>query len=236
MKENKLEKEAKKLKILAAGDKENETFSSLKQQEHKKLKILAAGDIHGDVDLAEKLAERAKKENVDLVILCGDLTMQENSTDNIIGPFKKRHEKVLIIPGNHESVATADFLAELYGVKNIHGYSVKYGDVGIFGAGGANIGVNQLDEKEIYDLLKKGNDKIGYLKKKIMVTHVHPTGTKMEKFTSFFPGSEGVRKAVEKMHPDILLCSHVHEAEGIEEKIGKTKVYNVGKKGRIIEI
>jgi uncharacterized protein len=203
---------------------------------NKKLKILAAGDIHGDTGLAEKLAERAEKEKCDLVILCGDLTMMEQSTDNIIGPFKKRHEKVLLLPGNHETVATADFLADLYGVKNIHGYSVKYSDVGIFGCGGANIGLFQLEEDEIYDLLKKGFDKIKYLQKKIMATHVHPSDSKMEKFTDIFPGSKGVRKAIDKFNPDILLCSHVHEAEGIEEKIGNTKVINVGKKGKIIEI
>ena len=45
-----------------------------------------------------------------------------------------------------------------------------------------------------------------------------------------------VKKAIEKFHPDLLLCSHVHEAEGIEEKIGKTKVISVGKKGKIIKI
>jgi Icc-related predicted phosphoesterase len=206
------------------------------KKKHKKLKILAAGDIHGDTSLAEKLAEKAKKEKVDLVILCGDLTYAESSTEGIVGPFTKKKEKVLLIPGNHETIATADFLSELYGVKNIHGYSVKYGEVGIFGAGGANIGLFQIPEKDMYDLLKKGHERIKYLKKKIMVTHVHPTGTKMEKFTKFFPGSDGVKKAVDKFHPDILLCSHVHEAEGIEEKIGKTKVINVGRKGKIIEI
>lgn len=204
------------------------------QSKEKKLKILAFGDIHGDTGLAKKLAEKAEKENVDLVILCGDITYAEQSTENILGPFVKKHKKVLLIPGNHESVATADFLAELYGLKNIHGYSVKYKDVGIFGAGGANIGLHQISEKDMFGLLKKGYDKIKYLDKKIMVTHVHPTGTKMEKFTKFFEGSEGVRKAVEKFHPDILLCSHVHEAEGIEEKIGKTRVINVGKKGKIL--
>jgi hypothetical protein len=200
------------------------------------MKILASGDIHGDTGLAKQLAEKAKKENVDLVILAGDLTLADRSTEGIIGPFKKAGKKVLLIPGNHETLATADFLAQLYGVKNIHGYSVRYEDVGIFGAGGANIGLNQLSEKETYDLLKKGFDGIKYLKKRIMVTHVHPSGTKMEKFTSFFKGSEGVRKAVEAFKPDILLCSHVHEAEGLEETIGNTKVINVGKKGKIINI
>ena len=207
-----------------------------KQEAHTKLRVLAAGDIHGDTSLAEKLAERAEKEKCDLVILCGDLTMRENSTDNIMGPFAKRKEKVLLLPGNHETVATTDFLAELYGMKSIHGYSVKYKDVGIFGCGGANIGLFQLEEDEIYGLLKKGFDKIKYLNKKIMATHVHPSESKMEKFSKWVPGSSGVKKAIDTFKPDILLCSHVHEAEGVEEYIGKTKVINVGRKGKVFEI
>ncbi|MFH1316526.1 MAG: metallophosphoesterase [Candidatus Woesearchaeota archaeon] len=216
--------------------KEKKKSKVEKNLKEKKLRILASGDIHGDTSLVKKLAERAKKENVDLVILCGDITNFEQSTKDLIGPFKKNNQKVLLIPGNHETFATADFLAELYGIKNIHGYSVRYTDVGIFGCGGANIGINQLDEKEIYDTLKKGFDKISYLKKRIMVTHVHPTDSKIESFTQLFPGSKGVKRAIDKFKPDLLLCSHVHEAEGIEEVIGKTKVMNVGKKGKIIEL
>lgn len=202
----------------------------------KKLKILAAGDIHGDANLSKELADKAVKEDVDLVILCGDLTYADTSTSGIIGPFVKKKKKVLLIPGNHESFATANFLAELYGVKNIHGYSIEFGDVGIFGCGGTNIGINQLQESEIFKYLKKGFERIKNLDKKIMVTHVHPEGTKMGKLTSFFPGSTGVTKAIKQFKPDILLCSHVHEAEGIEEKLGKTKIVNVGRRGKIIEI
>ncbi len=200
------------------------------------MKILAAGDIHGDSRLAELLAKKAEEEKVDLVVICGDITQFDSGTENLIGPFVKRNEKVLIVPGNHESVATTDFLAEFYGITNLHGYSIKAGDIGLFGCGGANIGIHQLTEKEIYGMLKKSHEKVKDLKKKIMVTHVHPSGTKMEKFTTIFPGSTGVRKAIETFKPDIMLCSHVHEAEGIEEKIGGTRVINVGKKGKIIEI
>jgi len=200
------------------------------------MKILAFGDIHGDSRLAEKLAERAEKENVDLVVLCGDITFMDEPPTNLLGPFVKRHKKVVLVPGNHESVATADFLAQMYGVKNLHGYSISAGDVGLFGCGGANIGINRMEEKDIFDLLKKSYKGIEGLKKKIMVTHVHPSGSIMERFSKFVPGSDGVRKAIELLKPDILLCSHVHEAEGLEEKIGKTKVINVGKAGKIIEV
>jgi len=200
------------------------------------MKILATGDIHGDISLVKRLAKRADDEKVDLVILCGDLTMGEISTDNIVGPFMRKDRKVLLMSGNHETIATADFLAERYGATNLHGCAIKSGEVGIFGAGGANIGLSQLSEKELYDLLKKGHEEIKDMKMKIMVTHVHPSDTLMEKFTTIFPGSTGVKRAIDILKPNLVLCSHVHEAEGIEEKIGDTKVINVGREGKIIEL
>ena len=205
---------------------------------NKKLKILAAGDIHGDILLAKRLAQKAEDESVDLIVLCGDITRFDESTENLIGPFKEKNEKILIIPGNHEPLATVDFLAELYKIKNLHGYSVRYKDVGIFGAGGCSeVGpYSKMTNQEMTTLLEKGFDKIKYLPKKIMVTHEHPSDSKMEKFTTFFPGSSSIRSAIDQFKPDIMLCSHVHEAEGIEEMIGTTKVINVGREGKIIEL
>jgi len=200
-----------------------------------KTKILAVGDIHGDTGLVKKLVEKAKKEDVDLVILAGDLTFAEQSTKNIIGPFVKAKKQVLLIPGNHESIATIEFLAELYpNTKNIHGYSFIKDGLGIFGAGTANIGIHQIKDSDIFDLLKKGNNAVKNLKKRIMVTHMHPRGSKAE--FSGFKGSKAIKKAIKEFHPDIAICSHIHEASGIEEKIGKTRVINVSRKAKIFEI
>ena len=204
--------------------------------ENKKTKILAVGDVHGDERLIKKLAEQAKKEDVDLVILTGDLTFLEDSTKNIIGPFAKAKKQVLLIPGNHESVSTVDFLAQYYhpSAKNIHGYSFAKNNLGIFGAGGADIGIHQIDDKEIFRLLKRGNENVKNLEKKIMVTHMHPKGTKSE--FSGFKGSEAIRKAIEKFQPDIAIFSHIHEAAGTEEKLGKTRAISVSRKGKVFEI
>ena len=89
-------------------------------------------------------------------------------------------------------------------------------------------------EKELANYIKKGFENIKYLKKKIMVTHVHLADSKAE--FSGWPGSKSIRKAVEMFKPDLLLCGHVHEAEGIEQMIGKNKVVNIGKNGFIFEI
>lgn len=202
--------------------------------DNHKTKILAVGDIHGDTGLVKRLAERAKKENVDLIILAGDLTLMEISAKNLIGPFVKAKKEVLILPGNHETSATTNFLAELYGIKNIHGYSFSKNDVGIFGAGGGDTGIYHIKDSDIFELLKKGNEKIKGLKKKIMVTHMHHHGSKSE--FSGFEGSKAVKKALKEFQPDVLISAHIHEAGGIEEKVGKTKVINVSRKPKIFEI
>ncbi|TAL57979.1 MAG: hypothetical protein EPN86_00990 [Nanoarchaeota archaeon] len=200
------------------------------------MKILAFGDIHGDTAMAKKLADQAEKENVDLVVVCGDITYHERSLENIIGPFAKKHMKVVLIPGNHESLATADFLAELYGATNLHGYSIKHKGVGLFGCGQANIGPHMISEEEIFNVLKKSYQGLKDMKKKILVSHVHPSGSQMEKFSEFVPGSTGLRKAIDLFKPDLVICAHVHEAGGVEELIGKSRIINVAKKGKIIEI
>jgi len=212
-------------------EKQNKNVKS-----RKKTKILAVGDIHGDTGLVKKLAEKAKEQEVDLVILAGDMTFVEQSTKNLIGPFVKAGKQVLLIPGNHESFATADFLAEMYpSTKNIHGYSFIKNNIGIFGAGGGDV-IKVTPDKEIFEMLKKGHENLDLkkIKKKIMVTHMHAKDSKAE--FSGFPGSKAVKKAVQKFHPDILINAHIHEASGIEEYMGKTKIINVSRKGKIFEI
>jgi len=199
----------------------------------KRLKILAASDIHGESKIAKALAEKAEKEKVDLVVLCGDIVGFKETTD-IIKPFKEKNQKVIIIPGNHDTIATADFLAKLYNITNIHGYSVKYENVGFFGAGGADIGPGTISEDEIFKTLKKAHASLKGIEKKIMVTHMHPSNSLSE--FSGFQGSNAITKAIKEFQPDILIHGHIHEGEGIEELIGKTRVINAGKKGIIIEI
>jgi Icc-related predicted phosphoesterase len=200
----------------------------------KKTKILAVGDIHGDAGLVKKLAQKAKKENVDLVILAGDLTFFGTETKNLIAPFKKAKKPVLLIHGNHEPTETIDFLTQVYSnARNLSGGYYKRDNLGIFGAGGGDV-VHITPDSEILELLEKSHDKIKNSKKKIMVTHMHPHKSRSE--FSGWPGSKAVTKAIQKFRPDILISAHLHEAGGIEEKIGKTKVINVSRQAKIFEI
>jgi putative phosphoesterase len=198
----------------------------------KKFKILAAGDFHGDSSVTKKLAEQAEREKVDLVVLTGDIT-SPIETKNLLRPFSEKKQKVVFVPGNWDSTETINFLSQLYGIKNVGEHYVKYDDIGIFGVGSPDWQM-ELDDKKTFDKLKKDFEMIKNLEKKIMVSHLHAAGTKAE--FSGVSGSSALRKAIEKFQPDVFLSGHIHEAEGLSEKIGKTRVYSVGKKGRIIEI
>jgi uncharacterized protein len=202
-----------------------------------KIKVLAASDIQGNPEISRKLALRAEKEKVDLVILCGDIQGIQEEQQGLIKPFKDKNQKVLILPGNWDSFATIDFMANFYGVTNIHGYSAIYKGVGFFGAGAAPTAIgprSAITEGELMDTLDKAHKGLKGIEKKVMLTHVHPAGSKSE--GSGFPGSEAVTDAIKKFNPDLLLHGHIEELEGVEEMIGKTRVVNVGPSGRIFEI
>lgn len=207
------------------------------------MKILAAADTHNDKKLIKELADRAEKEKVDLVILCGDITFMESDLEGILGPFRKKGKKILIV-GNHESVASVDFLVELYGkdnVKNMHGYSIvlkdkKGGRVGFFGCGSANIGPFSYDDKRIEDVLRGAGEKISRIKRKVMITHIPPYNSGVDRVGLEKTGSVGVRKVIKELKPEFCLCGHIHETAGKKSRIGKTKVINVGKQGTIINV
>ncbi len=195
----------------------------------KKLKILAAGDLHGDIDTAKRLSGRAKRESVDLIVLTGDIRGFANDEMKVLTPFLKANQKVVFISGNWDSFGEHYFIGN--NIKSIHKRYVVYNNVGILGIGSPDwkLSLDPFDLKEIKNNFKKMKSK-----KKVLVSHLHARRTRAE--FSGFAGDKFLRDAIDELKPDLFISSHIHEAEGIEEKIGKTKVIQVGRKGKIIEI
>ena len=198
------------------------------------MKILAIADIHGDSSLSKRLAKKAKKENVDVIIIAGDLTWFGQPTKDIIGPFIKEGKPVLTIPGNHDPESISSDLENVYkGVIDLHKKNFSKKNVGFFGTGTTDWGFDE-DEKQVYKELSFAHKGIKNLNKKIMITHCPPEGSKIEAMG--YPGSRGIRKAIDKFKPNFLICGHIHQGGGLTEKFGKTKVLNVARKPVIFEI
>lgn len=198
------------------------------------LKILAAADFQGNSAVAESLAEKAEKEKVDLVILAGDLHGGQKSSPGIIAPFKKRNQKVIFVPGNWDTTAESNILKDMYQINNIDGAYTHYSGVDIIGVGSPDFRLD-IDDKKTLDKLIKNFEKVkDRPTKKILVSHIHAKNTLAE--FSGIPGSEILRHVIDYFQPDVFISSHIHEAEGLEQKIGKTRVFQVGKRGKIIEV
>jgi uncharacterized protein len=192
----------------------------------KKFRILAAADLHGDIGIARRLSEKGKKEKVDLVVLAGDINGAIEGDGKILQPFLDAKQKIAFVPGNWDSHKERMAIKSL--AKNLGNYYITYGDVGILGTDfDGNLSYNDLVSlKNNFNKMKS--------KKKILVSHWHARGTLAE--FSGWRGDLVLRRAVEEFKPDFLISAHIHEAEGIEDKIGNTRIIQVGRRGTIIEV
>jgi Icc-related predicted phosphoesterase len=199
------------------------------------MKILAASDIHSDTRTAEKLAIKAKKNKVDLVLLGGDIIEWGAEGKGIIGPFKDAGIEVLMVHGNHDQPVDIEFLSEKYGkgVYNLHSYYKEFKDFVVFGSGGCEWGIN-MNNEGLDQFRKKWKKFKG--KKKIVLAHEPPFDTKLDDLGWTKAGSHSLRKFIETYKPDLVLCGHIHNTFGLTDKIGKTKLINVGRKGVIFEL
>jgi hypothetical protein len=201
------------------------------------MKILGLSDIHGDDRILEKALELAVSESVDVIMLAGDLTNFDNIAKNIIKPLKTLNKPILVVPGNHDSMETIDQIAQKYDILNIHGKTQIFGDIGIIGIGGALEGpIYAVSEQRIDELISREIENIKHLKKKIILSHIFPSQSKMSNLSNIVSGSNSLYKRIKEFNIDLVVCGHIHEASGLEEKIGNAKVVNVSKKPTIIEI
>ena len=194
------------------------------------MKIVAFSDIHGKYG---KVIEFLKNNQVDLVILTGDITHfgPPELAGEILNEIASFDVPVLAIPGNCDP-------AELYGnmdnsnAINIHGRSVTINNVGICGFGGSNPTPFktplEFEEVEIYENAKKALEEVKDSKVTLFVTHAPPVDTKADVLPSGdHVGSISIRKIIEESQPTVNVCGHIHESIATD-KIGETEVINPG--------
>jgi len=191
------------------------------------MRILAISDVHGDTEKVKKLSYLIEKNNPDVIVVAGDLTQfgPKNVADKVISELIKSGKKVLAITGNGDPPEIDDVLNR----KNVQLGSkvVTVGSTGFVGfSGGETVhlgGSSFVTRYEPLDL------KLRYLKskKKVVVSHLPPKGTKDKIFSGQHVGSEFLRDMINEKQPDLVISGHVHEDAGVYT-LGKTTVVNPG--------
>jgi len=199
------------------------------------MKLIVSSDIHNDFGMIYKIIELYKKERPDYIAILGDISEFGEIERGLIKKLTEYIDpnKILIIPGNHETSEDVKLLEKIYKIRNLDKKYIVKDNFVLVGFGGADILLNIIDEKEFEEFLnelkKKINDK--YI---ILLTHIPPKGSISSLDIS---GSYSLRKFIQNNNKVILnIHGHMHETGGLEEIINKAKVLNVAREVKLVEI
>jgi hypothetical protein len=191
--------------------------------------LIAITDIHG----RECLGKTAAKPlcDGDLVLIAGDITNFGGKSDAelIIKEIKAFNENILAIPGNCDQHGVNEVLQS--NQIDLHTRTRKIEDIAFYGIGGCSKTPfhtpQEYSESEIEKMLncfQKSDDARFH----VLVSHSPPAKTKVDRvLVGLHVGSKAVRRFIEELQPDLVICGHIHEARGID-KIGKSIIINPG--------
>jgi Icc-related predicted phosphoesterase len=194
------------------------------------MKLLLFSDVHCDKAAARRLVQQAK--GTDVVIGAGDFGNMRQGLKVVLDVLREIDRPAVLVPGNAESVEELAAACRSWRSAHVlHGSSVSIDGVSFYGLGGAvpvtPFGSWSYDfsEKQAAELLA------GCPAGCVLVTHSPPKGTVDVSSSGRSLGSQAVRTAIERVHPLLVVCGHIHTCAGQSGMIRSTPVVNAGPDG-----
>jgi uncharacterized protein len=197
------------------------------------MKFLTFVDLHEDKNVLKKLVYRAKEDDIDFLVTPGDITLFGKSLRYILKKLNGIGKKVYLIPGNHESDNMLNkVLADYPNCINFNNSHFKESGYVFLGYGGGGF---SAEDSEFRKISRKWYSEFQD-DKTILVTHGPPFGNKIDLIEKRHVGNKDFRKFVERINPKLVICGHIHETAGVQDKLGKTMIINPGGEGMVIEL
>jgi len=173
----------------------------------------------------------------DYYISAGDQVSWARGLDRAGEILQKRGDKVWVLPGNHESAAQITATCERYGLNDFHERSFEVGRWKVAGLGYSSPTPFETPGEYSEEQLAERLSKFAGLEPLVLVCHAPPYQTELDQIRSgLHAGSKSVRTFIEAEQPEYFFCGHIHEAEGREIAMGRTRARNVGKKAYLLEL
>jgi uncharacterized protein len=197
------------------------------------LKILLFSDIHGD----RRALERLMQTEADHYICAGDLCNFGRKLDDLGEIMRPRGERVHVIPGNHETEQQITAFCEKFGLHAFHGQTFPIANFHVTGLGYSNITPFETPGEYTEEQIAAKASAFNGIKPMMAVFHCPPFRTPLDRIVNFrHAGSTAVRDFIEREQPEYFFCGHIHEADGVAERLGETKAMNVGKNGFLLDL
>ena len=190
------------------------------------MKILAFVDLHSSVKALDAVIRKVKKEKPDVIVCAGDLSIFEQGLRYTLFELSKLKIPCLVIHGNHETEDSMKKVCKKFpNLVFLHKRSHILNGTIFLGYGGGGF---STEDKGFAKAAKLFKDKIKGYKKVVLVTHAPPYKTKLDKIIDKHCGSKPIKKFIENNKISLVVCGHLHENAGKEDKVKDTLIINPG--------
>jgi len=197
------------------------------------VKLLLFSDIHNDW----KTLERILSVDADRYISAGDQVSWARGLDRCGEILKTRGDRVWVLPGNHETADQISDMCTRCGLNDLHGRTFQADSWTVAGLGYSSPTPfdtpGEYSEAELARRLEPFAD----IERLVLVCHAPPRDTALDQVRpGVHAGSTAVHEFIENHQPEYFFCGHIHEAEGVDIQIGRTRARNLGKKAYLLEL
>jgi Icc-related predicted phosphoesterase len=198
------------------------------------VKLLAFSDLHRDLGAAQDLVERSS--DADVVIAAGDFASIHEGLEETIDALSPIAVPTILVPGNNETEEALRSACEAWEAATVlHGGAAEIEGTQFYGLG-AGVPITPWDWSFDLDEGQAAERLAGCPDDAVLVVHSPPKGHCDESGTGDHLGSQAILEAIEAKQPKAAVCGHIHESWGAESEVGSTPVFNLGPKGRVIEV
>jgi hypothetical protein len=192
------------------------------------MRLLAITDLHGEAARLEAILAAAPP--VDMILLGGDLTNfgSPEEAARLVRRVQAAGSPVWAVAGNCDS-SEIEHEFSVMGIS-LDGRGIVHDGIGLCGLGAMppwqkHGNMYQLTEEALTERLEAGYAAIHSAARQVVLSHTPPHGLRDRTLLLHHAGSTALRRFVERRHPALVLCGHIHEARGIDH-FGPTVVVN----------
>ncbi|MDZ7638463.1 MAG: metallophosphoesterase [Bryobacterales bacterium] len=197
------------------------------------MRIFLFSDVHND----KKTLENVLVQDAEYVVCAGDLVSWGRGLDACGEILQPLGERLLVLPGNHESIADIDTFCERFGFQPVHGKQLKIGGFAFAFLGYSN--PTPFDTPGEYSEAEFARHLNAFREAppEVLVCHCPPYGTGLDQMRAGgHAGSTAIREFIDAVQPRWFFSGHIHETEGVQTQIGFTTGRNPGRRGFLLEL
>ncbi|MEZ6241603.1 MAG: metallophosphoesterase family protein [Phycisphaerales bacterium] len=198
------------------------------------MRLLLFSDVHRDLAACAELVSAAR--GVDVVIGAGDFASQHRGLEETIDALAMIETPTLLVPGNNETEeALRDTCAMWAAARVLHGEPCEISGMPFYGVGG---GIPTTPWSWSFDLDEHAARAmlVGCPEGAILVTHSPPQGVCDKDSSGKHLGSVAIADTIEARRPPLVVCGHIHESWGRDERLGVSRVINAGPRGVVVDL